>query len=119
MDLIAMLQGLIEKLSLLQMQLNEAQMKAGEAQMQIQIEKDAAFQAGKAEAQAEIDALKAEIEELKKNPPPEGDLIFSQADMDAAVAAAIAQLKAEILAKYKEAQDAEGALEKSIEDLLA
>ena len=131
MDLLALLNGLI-------VQLNELQLKLADAQAAFEAEKQASYNLGLADGvaqkqsevdakQAELDAVKLELEELKKNPIDGSDKIYSQVELDAKLAerevevkaAAKVELKAELLAKYKEQQALESQGEAEIEALLS
>lgn len=113
MDIIALINNLVAQLA-------DLQVKLADAQAALDAEKkasyDIGFQQGQDSRVGEIEALKAEIEELKKNQGGDPEKVFTQADLDSAVAQAVAALKADLLAKYKAQQELESAGEKEIED---
>lgn len=78
---------------------------------------------GKASRDAEVASLMAEIEALKAAVPPVSDKIFSQAELDAAVAGAVEPLKSQVVALQAEIEalkaDVEAKIAQAVVDVKA
>jgi len=103
-----MVQALLDAIAALSAQL-------ADVSSQVQLAHDQGVQEGKDSRNDEVAALQARIAELEGQQPGG----FSQADVDAAVASAVAALKVQLLAAYDSQQLSESESEAQVRALLS
>lgn len=106
MEILAQLQALIASLTALSAQVVELQAKLADANAAVDAEKKVSYDQGFAAGVASV--------------PVVGDpsKVFSQEDLDKAVAAGVAAFKADFLVKFQALEEADAALLKQTEALL-